>query len=162
MLKASKKELVCILPFIGNQSLQLRTCLVNSLENNLKLGKHKVIFQSPCKLSLLFRYKDSLKEEFCSDIVYRYPYKSEVYFKYISNMLKVYFQSIFKVYFKYTWSILQIYFKYASSILQSGELQKKKYTSSLYYFDKRSTFEAHFVKLNQHFNVNLKYTSSIL
>ena len=28
------------------------------------------------------------------------------------------------------------------------DLKKKKYTSSLYYFDKRSTFEAHFVKLN--------------
>ena len=42
--------------------------------------------------------------------------------------------------------------------LQPVELQKKKYISSLYYFDKRSTFEANFVKLNQHFNVNLKYT----
>ena len=29
-------------------------------------------------------------------------------------------------------------------------------------FDRRSTFEAHFVKLNQHFNVNVKYTSGIL
>ena len=37
-----------------------------------------------------------------------------------------------------------------------------KYTESLYYFDKRSTFENHFVKLNQHFNVNLKYTSTLL
>ena len=33
---------------------------------------------------------------------------------------------------------------------------------SLYYTDKRSLFEAHFVKLNQHFNVFLEYTSSIL
>ena len=79
-----------------------------------------------------------------------------------SNKLEVYFQSIFEVYFKYTCDILQIYFKYTSSIHQSVELQKKKYNSSLYYFNKRSTFEAHFVKLNQHLNVNLKYTSSIL
>ena len=44
--------------------------------------------------------------------------------------------------------MLEAYFKYTSSILENVELQKKKYTSSLYYLDKRSTFEAHFVKLN--------------
>ena len=71
-MKASKKELTCVLPFIGNKSLQLRTRLVNSIENNLKLCKLKVIFQSSCKLSLLIRYKDSLKKEIRSDIVYRY------------------------------------------------------------------------------------------
>ena len=52
---------------------------------------------------------------------------------------------------KYTFSILPVYLKYTSSILQPIELQKKKYTSSLYHFDKRSTCEAHFVKLNQYF-----------
>ena len=72
VLKASKKELICVLPFIGNKSLQLRTGLVISIENNLKFCKLKVIFQSPCKLSSLFRYKDSLKKEIGSDIVYRY------------------------------------------------------------------------------------------
>ena len=72
VLKASKKELICALPFIGNKSLQLRTPLVNSIDNNLKFCKRKVIFQSPCKLSLLFRYKDSHKKEIRSDIVYRY------------------------------------------------------------------------------------------
>ena len=34
--------------------------------------KLKIIFQSPCKLSSLFRYKDSLKKETCSGIVYKY------------------------------------------------------------------------------------------
>ena len=53
--------------------------------------------------------------------------------------------------------ILQI-----SNILQPVELEKKKYTSSLYHFYERSTFEVHFVKLDQDFNVNLKYISSIL
>ena len=48
------------------------TCLVNSIESNLKFCKLKVIFQSPCKLSSLFRYKDSVKKEIRSDIVYRY------------------------------------------------------------------------------------------
>ena len=58
--------------------------------------------------------------------------------------------------------MLQVYFKYTSSILQPVELQKKKYTSSLCYFDKRSTFEANFVEVNHYFNVNLMYTSNIL
>ena len=46
--------------------------------------------------------------------------------------------------FKYASNILEVY------ILQPVEL-KKKYTSSLYYFDKGSTFEAHFVKMSQYF-----------
>ena len=53
-----------------------------------------------------------------------------------------------KIYWKYT---SKVYLKYTSSMLQPVELQKKKYNSSLYHFDKRSTFEAHFVKLNQYF-----------
>ena len=52
--------------------MQLRTRLVNSIENNLKFCKLKVIFQSPCKLSSWFCYKDSLKKEIRSDIICRY------------------------------------------------------------------------------------------
>ena len=73
VLKASKKELICVLPFLGKKSMQLRTRLVNSIESNLKFCKLKVIFfQSPCKLNSLFRYKDSLHKNIRSDIVYRY------------------------------------------------------------------------------------------
>ena len=97
-----------------------------------------------------------------------------IYFKYTLNILEVYFQSIFEVYFKY---ILKAYFKYTPTDVlqvyisplyfkyQPVEIQKKKYTSSLCYFNKRSTFEAHFVKLNRYFNINVKYfkyTLSIL
>ena len=72
VLKASKKELICVLPFLGKRSMQLRTHLVNSIESNLKFCKLKVIFQSPCKLNSLFRYKDSLQKKSRSEIVYRY------------------------------------------------------------------------------------------
>ena len=71
-----KKELICVLSFIGNKSLQLRTRLVNSIENNLKFCKLKVIFQSPCQLSSPFRYKDSLKKEIGSDVAYRYTFSN--------------------------------------------------------------------------------------
>ena len=68
VLKASKKELICVLSFLGKKSLQSRTRLVNYIENNLKFCK--VIFQSPCKLNSLFRYKNPLKKKIRSDIVY--------------------------------------------------------------------------------------------
>ena len=52
--------------------MQLKTCLVNSIESNFKFGKFKVISQSPCQLNSLFRYEDSLQKKIRSDIVYRY------------------------------------------------------------------------------------------
>ena len=70
--KASIKELICVLPFTGKKSLQLRTRLVNSRKYNLKFCKLKVFLQSPYKLNSLFRYKDSLNKKMRSDIVYRY------------------------------------------------------------------------------------------
>ena len=70
--RASKKVLIQILSFIGKKPLQLRTHLVNSTENYLKFCKLKVLFQSPWKLNLLFRYKDFLKKRIHSEIVYRY------------------------------------------------------------------------------------------
>ena len=71
----------------------------------------------------------------------------------VNNLLKVGVSFFKYIYMKHTSNILQVYFEYISNIIQPTELEKKKYTSSLYYFDKRSTFETHFVKLNQHFNV---------
>ena len=82
--------------------------------------------------------------------------------KYTLSKLQKYWKYTSKVYLKYTSSILETCFKYTSSILQPIELYKKKYTSGLYYFNKRSIFEAHFVKINQHFRsilqVYFKYT----
>ena len=66
--------------------------------------------------------------------------------------------SICQIYCKY---ISKVYLKYTLSILQPIELEKKKYIARLCYFYKRSTFEVHFVKLNQDINVNLKDTSSV-
>ena len=71
-MKASKKKLICAIPFIGKKPLQLRSCLVNSTENDSKFCKLKVVLQSPCKLNLLFCYKDSLTKKICFGIVYRY------------------------------------------------------------------------------------------
>ena len=72
VLKTSQKELICVFPFLGKKSIQLGISLVNSIESNLKFCKLQVMFQSPCKLNSLFRYKDSLQKKVRSDIVYRY------------------------------------------------------------------------------------------
>ena len=42
VLKASKNEIIYALPFIRKKSLQLRTRLVNSIENNLNTCKLNV------------------------------------------------------------------------------------------------------------------------
>ena len=71
-LTASKKALVCVLPFIGKKSLQLRSRLVKSIQGNLQFCSLKVVFQSPCKLRSLFHFKDTFDKKIRSDLVYRY------------------------------------------------------------------------------------------
>ena len=73
---APKKELVCVLPFIGKKSLQLRSKLVKSVQNNLSFCHLKVVFQSPRKFCTLFRFKDTLNKKIRSDLVYRYSCSS--------------------------------------------------------------------------------------
>ena len=64
-----------------------------------------------------------------------------------------------QIYWKYTF---KVYLNYTSSMLQPIELYFKNYTSSLYYFDRKSTFEARFVKLNHHLNLDLKHSFGVL
>ena len=71
-LTASKKQLVCVLPFIGKKSLQLRSRFIKSIQGNLQFCSLKVVFQSPCKLRSLFHFKDTLDKKIRSDLVYRY------------------------------------------------------------------------------------------
>ena len=69
---AQKMELVCVLSFIGKKSLQLRSRLAKSIQQNLKFCSLNVIFQSPCKLQILYKFKDSLDKKVRSDSIYRY------------------------------------------------------------------------------------------
>ena len=54
------------------KSLQLRSKLVKSVQNNLNLCHLNVVFQSPCKLHTLFCFKDTLDKKTHSDLVYHY------------------------------------------------------------------------------------------
>ena len=73
---APKKVLVCMLPFIGKKSLQSRSKLVKSVQNNLSFCHLKVVFQSPYKLHTLFCFKDTLNKKIRSHLVYRYSCSS--------------------------------------------------------------------------------------
>ena len=60
-LNVEKKELFVVLPYIGNFSLALRTCLQSKFNKNLPYFKIKVIFKSTSRLSNFFRFKDKDK-----------------------------------------------------------------------------------------------------
>ena len=51
--------LTCVLLFLGKKSLELRSRLVNSVRKTVRFCNLKVAFRSQCKLSTLFRSKDS-------------------------------------------------------------------------------------------------------
>ena len=59
-LLALKKQLTCVLPFLGKKSLQLRYRLVNSVNKTVRFCNLKVVFRSQRKLNTLFRFKDTL------------------------------------------------------------------------------------------------------
>ena len=65
-----------MLPFTGKKSLQLRSKLVKSVQNNLSSCHLKVVFQSPYKLHILFCFKDTLNKKIRSELVYRYSRSS--------------------------------------------------------------------------------------
>ena len=93
---------------------------------------------------MLFRKKYMVKFKLVFDTKVKHTLSIlQIYWKYTFKVYLKYTSSILKAYFKYASSIFQVYFKHTSSILQPVELQKKKYTSSLYYFNKRNAFEAH-------------------
>ena len=67
-----KRELICILPYLGKVSLDLRTKLRRTIERNLPICILKIIFRSKCGRNTFFHFKDSLKTKICSGIIYRY------------------------------------------------------------------------------------------
>ena len=67
-----KRELICVLPYLGKASLDLRTKLRRTIERNLPFCKLKIIFRSKCRLNTLFHFKDSLEKKIRSEIIYRY------------------------------------------------------------------------------------------
>ena len=68
----SLTRLVCVLPYTGKSSLDLRARLRRTIEKHITFCKRNVVFRSTCGLGKLFRFKDSLEKKIVSGIVYRY------------------------------------------------------------------------------------------
>ena len=69
-----KRELICVLPYLGKASLDLRTKLRRTIEKNLPFCKLKIIFRPKCRLNTLFRFQDAFEKKIRSGIIYRYTY----------------------------------------------------------------------------------------
>lgn len=67
-----KKDLVCVFPFLGKNSLEIKKCLQNSTKRTLPYCKLKVVFKSPSKIVDHFDLKDVLPKKICSHIVYSF------------------------------------------------------------------------------------------
>ena len=71
-----KRDLICVLPYLGKGTLDLRIKLRRTIERNLPFCKLKTIFRFKCRLDTLFHFKDSLEKKIRSGIIYRYWYCS--------------------------------------------------------------------------------------
>ena len=67
-----KKDVLIVLPFLGQFSLNLRSRIYNCFNKTLPQRNIKVYFQSKNRLSNLFRFKDSIPKELRSHIVYEF------------------------------------------------------------------------------------------
>ena len=63
-----KKELVCVFPFLGRKSLEIKKRLQNAIERTLPYCKLKVIFKSSSKIVDHFHFKDVIPKKLCSTI----------------------------------------------------------------------------------------------
>ena len=71
-LTVEKKGLFIVLPYPGNLSHALETCLQNSIDKNLPYCKVKVIFKSSTRLINFFCFKDKMPSDLCSKVVYKF------------------------------------------------------------------------------------------
>ena len=71
LITVPKKDVLIVLPFLGQFSLNLRSRLYNCFNKTLPQCNIKVIFQSKNRLSNIFRFKDSIPKELRSHIVYK-------------------------------------------------------------------------------------------
>ena len=72
LITVPKKDVLIVLRFLGQFSLNLRFRLYNCFIKTLPQCSIKVVFQSKNRLAHLFRFKDSIPKELCSHIVYKF------------------------------------------------------------------------------------------
>ena len=72
----AKKELVCVLLFLGRKSLEIKKRPQNAIKKILQYCKLKAIFSSSSKIANHFHFKDVLPKKLCSGIVYSFKCNS--------------------------------------------------------------------------------------
>ena len=68
----AKMEVTIILPYLGTNSLRLRSKLIKTFKTNVRLGNLKVIFRSACRMNSFFRFKDKIPLDYMSQLVYQF------------------------------------------------------------------------------------------
>ena len=71
-----KKELIITLPYLGKLSLQIRTKINRIMKNKLPYCNVQFVFQTKCKISNFFTFKDKIPSVLRSGIVYKFQYSS--------------------------------------------------------------------------------------
>ena len=81
-LTAAKKELILVLPYLGQQLFEIGNRIQCYLKKNAPLFNLKVIFQSGKRLSTLFTLKDKIKKVLHSNLVYKFKCSicSDIYY----------------------------------------------------------------------------------
>ena len=67
-----KKQLIITLPYLGNLSLQIRTRINRIMKNKLPYCNIQFVFQTKCKISNFFTFKDKIPLVLRSGIVYKF------------------------------------------------------------------------------------------
>ena len=72
LMTVPKKDVLIVLPFLGQFSLNLRARLYNCFNKTIPQCNIKVVLQSKNRLSNLFRFKDSIPKGLCSLVVSKF------------------------------------------------------------------------------------------
>ena len=70
--KVPKKNLVIALPYLGKLSLQIHTRINHIMKNKLLCCNIQFVFQTKCKISNFFTFKDKIPSFLRSGIVYKF------------------------------------------------------------------------------------------
>ena len=71
-LTAARKDLIIVLPYLGQQSFEIRNRIQCCLQKNAPVFNLKVVFQSKNRLSTLFIFKDNINKMLHSNLVYKF------------------------------------------------------------------------------------------
>ena len=71
-----KKDLIIALPYLGKLSLQVRTRISRIMKNKLRYCNVQFVFQTKCKISNFFTFKDKIPSVLRSGIVDKFQWGS--------------------------------------------------------------------------------------